>query len=198
MKKGVFNWRSYIMAICVAFALMASVQSANAYIVNFEMLMPDTIEIDQTFSVDIYGTYNGSDNVLGGAIDLLFDSSLVQATSTTLMAAHDVGSREGTIENNNGMVSTIGFASFGGITGTYLHATVDFLATGVGDVLFDVRDSQDLIYSWYNEAAEVVLITSTPASLTVTSTAAPVPIPAAIWLVGSGFAGLVAIRRKIK
>jgi hypothetical protein len=36
-----------------------------------------------------------------------------------------------------------------------------------------------------------------PPVLTVTAEAAPVPIPAAVWLLGSGLAGLVGMRRRI-
>jgi hypothetical protein len=37
----------------------------------------------------------------------------------------------------------------------------------------------------------------TPPVLTITADAAPVPIPAAVWLLGSGLAGLVGMRRRL-
>lgn len=145
----------------------------------------------QTF-VDVTGTYDGTDKLLGGAFSLSFRSDLLQVVGVTLQAPADVGGDAGTISLNgsDGVVSGIRFASFAGVGASFALARIEFKSLGpVGISPLYVYDAADPVYTWINEAIEPVGLTA--ASGLVTVSAVPELPAVAMMICGVALAGAI-------
>jgi hypothetical protein len=144
-------------------------------------------------SVNIVGTYNADavELLLGGALDLSYDETIINVTSVSITAPTDIGSDNGTIDNNAGTVDRMGFATFAGVAGgNFMFATVNFDTVGLGTTVLQLTDSNDLVFRWVNEDLSAVGVNTVAGSITV------VPLPAAAWLFGSALLGLGVVKRK--
>jgi hypothetical protein len=187
----------FVKAFVVAAAVSASL-NVEAASVNFSM-DPSSSTINglgQTFSVNILGDFNPDDveNLLGGALDLHFDSSVLNVVSVNVTAPQDIAVNGGAINNVAGVVDTMGFSTFAGVNGNFNFATVEFMTVGLGNSALTLADANDLVFNFYSDKApfgEAVSVNATGANVSV------VPLPAAAWLFGSALlAGAGILRRK--
>lgn len=188
-----------INGILAAAALSASL-SVEAASVNFSV-DPSLTTINglgQTFSVNILGDFNADDaeNLLGGSLDLFYDSSILNVVSVNVTAPQDIAVASGTINNGTGVVDTMGFSTFAGVNGNFSFATIEFVTVGLGDSLLALADANDMVFNFYSDKPPFgapVDVYTTGANVSV------VPVPAAIWLFGSALlAGAGLLRRKQK
>lgn len=151
---------------------------------------------DSTF-VDLVGSYDGTDRLLGGAVNLSFRADLLEVLSVVLRAPRDVAGTTGSVVLNgsDGLVSGIAFATFAGVAGTFDLARIEFRATGDGgsSPLF-AFDASDPVYAWINESFESVDVTSALSEIRVS--AVPEAGGAATLLAGLMLLASVAYRRR--
>lgn len=151
---------------------------------------------ESTF-VDLVGTYDGADSLLGGAVSLSFRADLLEVVAVALLAPSDVAGTTGSvvINGNDGLVSGVGFATFVGVGGTFRVATVEFRAIGSGGASpLLAFDAADPVYAWVNEAFELVSVTSVQSEITVS--AVPEVHGAATLFAGLAVLAAVAHRRR--
>jgi len=172
--------------VCATLLLMLSMGSANAALVNF-VITGDVLSGDE-FAPNVFGLTAGdtitatgifNDSVLtsgSGVISFASDSGntmTINVGTETFTAANDVDYGPGSgaiIELDNSSLFAFDFIALLGDNG----ATADFNSLGVS---FD--DFDNLFGDW-NTTVEIT----------------PVPVPAAIWLFGSGLLGLVGVARR--
>jgi hypothetical protein len=151
-----------------------------------------------TMSIDLVGEYTGAGNLVGGAVNLSFDPSVLQVLSVTLLAPADISGLTGTIDNMAGTVDRIAFASFSGVAaGTFTLATLEIQGVGAGVSALDIADAQDIIFEWYNDAppfGESVSFSGVSGSITVA--AVPEAETWGMMLAGLGLIGWVMGRRQ--
>jgi hypothetical protein len=172
-------------------ALMSTSMSGLAATVDMSLSTQNqTLGLNISGSVYIIGTYNADavELLLGGALDLSYDETIINVTSVAITAPTDIGSDNGTIDNNAGTVDRMGFATFSGVAGgNFRFATVNFDTVGLGTTLLQLTDSNDLVFRWVNEDLSRVGVNAVDGSVTV------VPLPAAVWLMLSALAGLITV-----
>ena len=160
---------------------------------------PGTININDTFSVDIIGS-GFTSNVDGGGVNLSYDSSVLNILSVSIDESvwdfGGTGISTGTIDNGAGSVDGIMMNTFGNVvTGNFVVATVQFQAMGPGTSGLGL--SEFLLNPWAS-GGSLLNPDFLDGSLTVSDPSAVVPVPAAAWLFGSGLLGLVGMARRKK
>ena len=175
-------------------ALMSTSISALAATVDMSFSPQDQIlGFNVSGSVNIVGTYNAdaAELLLGGALDLSYDETIINVTSVSITAPTDIGSDNGTINNNAGTVDRMAFATFAGVAGgNFMFATVNFDTVGLGTTALQLADSNDQVFIWVNGDLSAVGVNTVDGSITV------VPLPAAVWLFISALGGLVVAKRR--
>jgi len=140
------SWRGLALTCCALWLVMSTTM-VHASTVDFSFDFSSTnLQVGDTLTADIIGTYDDIDYILGGALDFFFNSSIFEVTDVTLLVPNLFDAPPGIIDNSAGVVEKIGFADFGGVTGTFTFASIDLLAIGAGTGLFHVEDSEDLIF----------------------------------------------------
>lgn len=180
----------------VAALLMTCSVAANAASVDLSVSpMPkNVVGLNQTFTVDIMGDFksDAGEALVGGAIDLMFDESIINVMGITLNTPTDISSSLGTIDNTAGNVDAFGFATFAGVAdGAFNFATVELRSVGLGTSALNLVDANDLVLEWANGVGDSVSFSATDGSVTVSA----VPLPAAAWMMLSGLVGIAGITR---
>ncbi len=153
--------------------------------------------IGDNFSVDIWASWDVA--LVGGAVKLEFDNSIINAVSSTMNISSSLVSSNGVI--GTGVVNTIGFLTYMGsfAPGTYNVATVAFEAVGGGVSPLVVSDAANPVYGWEADLGnfnfESFVPTFTTQGSNPVGSATVVPLPAAAWFMMSGL-GFLAFRRK--
>jgi hypothetical protein len=129
---------------------------------------------------------------VGGAVNLSFDSNVVEVENIVLKAPKDVAWSNG-IEST-GNVTGIGFASFAGVSGTFTLATVEFKGIGLGLSPITLTNANDPTFEWANDSFESVNVLGTTGTISVS--AVPEPETWAMLLSGAGLVSFVAKRRR--
>ena len=152
-----------------------------------------------SFSLTVQG--NGFDNIVGGGLNLAFNSSVLQINSVTINQSVfefyiGDGTEEGSLDNNFGQLLNTSFNSFAGASGAFDIMDINFTAIGTGSS--DLILSESLLWVFADDLGNYYgnQITFDPATVNVVSA---VPVPAAFWLFGSGLIGLASVaKRRIK
>ena len=191
--------KKYQLALALAFALPfpIEVMAADVQIsVNPQNSLLDlSTSVDSLF-IDLVGSYTGSGNLLGGAVSLSFNPSVLQVVDVMLKAPQDIDGMTGVIDNVLGTITGIGFSSFDGVSGTFTLATVELQGVGAGTSQLNVTDGKDLIFAWVNDVppfGEEVNFFGVSGFATVT--AVPEAESWAMLLAGFGLVGFAARRR---
>ena len=185
--------KAFVISIIIAVSPpLCSTSQASLVDVSFSPDKKNVLGLNQTFSFDILGNYtpDGTEKLLGGALDLIFNQNILNVRSVTLNTPTDIAASTGNINNLTGSVNTIGFATFSGLTGgPFPFASIEFESVGFGQSPLQMFDSNDLVFAWTNENFDPVTVNSINGVVNVT----PVPLPAAAWLFISGLGGLLAL-----
>jgi len=152
----------------------------------------------ETFSLTVQGS--GFDTIVGGGLNLSFDASILQINSVTINQSVfefyiGGGTEEGILDNSFGQLLNTSFNTFFGAAGDFDIMDINFTAVGSGVSNLALSESSLWVFAddlggYYGDQ-----ITFDPATVQVASVSA-VPIPAAVWLFGSGLIGLAGVARR--
>ena len=180
------------LATAVA-ALVLSI-GVNAAAVGFNSSI-STFNLGDTFSLTVQGS--DFDLIAGGGLDLSFDASILQINTVTINQSVfefyiGDGIEEGILDNSFGQLLNTSFNTFFGAAGNFDIMDTSFIAVGVGSSNLVLSESVFWIFAddfggYYGDQ-----IVFDPAVVNVSA----VPVPAAIWLFGTGLLGLVAVARR--
>lgn len=187
-----------------AFLLMLGTACAHAVVavptVNVTLLpASQNASVGDNLVLQVFGEYIGSARLLSGAFNLEFDPAAVSITSVAIAAGlGDIASSNGSIDNLGGSVLEVGFASFSGVTGSFLLATVNLNVLHSGTTQLNLSDANSPVFTWTNSDVsvdpfgEAVLPVFSNASIEVSA----VPLPLPIALLGGALCGLFGIGRR--
>ena len=179
--------------VTTAFTLAMAV-SAQAATLSF---LPDydSITVGETISVDVEISGLESVDLAGFDLDVSFDDSVLDFTGYTLYdELGAIPADAWDLSNGDDGFGTINLAEMSwlwdlsGQSDSFTLATLTFegLEVGCSDLTFTYADLSD---DW----GDVITIDSLgDGSVDVN----PVPLPGAVWLLGSGLAGLVGLKRR--
>lgn len=191
---------NHINAITVAIAIGLSATSANAAVIS---LTPTTASAPQGGQVtfDVIADFEGQSTV-GGTFDVQWDSSVIGFNDFAFDPSFSARDPDFDVEDLQlSNLLNIGFGNLSGLSitsdtviGTLtfdvtgapgMETAVTLLASGTGDPFFD-SDSLEPINPNYFGATAMVADT------------APIPLPAASWLLMGGLVGLFGAARRRK
>ena len=155
--------------------------------------------VNDIFSLDVIGLSfpsNGSGNVAdGGGVNLSFDPSVLNVLSVTIdELVWDfgvTGISTGTIDNVAGTVNGIMVNASSNVTGDFTVASIQFQAVGAGLSSTGITLSEYALNPWALDGS-AINPTFVNGNVTV------VPVPAAVWLFGSGLLCIVGVARRKK
>jgi len=147
------------------------------------------------FSLTVQGS--GFDTISGGGLNLSFDASILQVNSVTINQTVfefyiGGGTEEGILDNSFGQLLNTSFNSFFGATGDFDIMDISFTAIGSGVSNLNLSESQLWVFAdefggYYGD--QLIFETATV-------NVSAVPVPAAVWLFGSGLIGLAGFTRR--
>lgn len=185
-------------ASTVASLLMAfSLSSADAGSIYFSDPSPDLVP-GAVFTLDLMADFT-SEATLGGGIDFFFDDSIIAFQSftfatTTLSLDPDFGRLPDVL---SGELEGLAFGNFAGIGTAGRVGTFTFEALTAGSMTLTADTTSDPLKG----GAFISDVTFSEQAMTfgnVTVAVNAVPVPAAVWLFGSGLLGLVGVARRAK
>lgn len=158
---------------------------------------PNTnINVNDIFTINIIGSgFTG--NVDGGGVNFSYDSSILNVVSVSINESvwdfGGAGISTGSINNGAGTVDGIMVNTFGVVTGDFDVASIQFQAVGLG--VSDLLLNEFSLNPWASGGSSINPVLE---SSLVTVEETVVPVPAAVWLFGSGLIGLIGVARRIK
>jgi hypothetical protein len=152
--------------------------------------------VGDTISLNILMDFT-DDATLGGGTDIFYDASVLSFQSfdfsTTTLALDPTFSRVPDVLTNE--LEGMAFGSFAGLTGPGIVGTLTFQAIATGDITLSMAETDNPLGGGSFTSATTFL----PQVVSFgTADVAVVPVPAAVWLFGSGLLGLVGVARKHK
>ena len=168
----------------------------TAFVLIFQAVEAATIQTDplnsaanigDTFTVDIVGI--GFPETQGGGFNLTYDASILNITNVSIdeINTWTFVNDFGTIDNVNGNLSEVKVSEFPGIAGNFIIASIEFMAVGFGTSTLGLTESTG--NPWASDG-------STINPTLVNGSVQVVPVPAAVWLFGSGLLGLIGMARR--
>lgn len=180
-----------ILAASTFFLMVGQVTAATVGFNNSS----STVNQGDVFSLTVQGA--GFDMIAGGGLNLAFDASVLQVNSVTINQSVfefylGEGTEEGILDNSFGQLLNTSFNTFLGATGNFDIMDISFTAVGAGSADLILSESGQWVFSdifgdYYGDQVDF-----NPAAVTVSA----VPVPAAVWLFGSGLIGLAGIAKR--
>jgi len=149
------------------------------------------VNTNDTFTIDIIGT-GFTSTVDGGGVNFSYNSNVLNVLSVSVdtnVWDLGVGISAGAIDNAAGAVNGVMVNTWSGVTGGFSVASVTFQAVASGTTGLSL--SEYILNPW---AGAGLLLNPDYVDATVTVSA--VPVPAAVWLFGSGLMGLMGFARR--
>jgi len=172
-------------------AVLSLLFSSQVFAATITTSVPSSVAVNDIFTVDIVGT-NFLANVDGGGVNLSFDQTILNVLSVsideTVWNFGSTGINTGAINNATGTVDGIMVNTFADVIGDFVIATVEFQAIGTGSSLLLLTE---LGINPFASGGSLINPNFADASVNVSA----VPVPAAVWLFGSGLLGLAGIAR---
>ena len=155
-----------------------------------------TVNAGDAFSLTVQGTDFFND-VSSGGVELSWDPALLTMTSTTADISASLASNGFPIDFGVNTVISGSSVAVGGTFGTVFGPTFDFVTfnfTANSSAPINIFNSAfgDWQDGQFPQAQSIPDVTFVGAQVNVN----PVPVPAAVWLFGSGLIGLVGIARR--
>jgi len=189
--------RSFSTA-CTLAALTACAVAMPAHAASELSLVPasTTVQVGTPFSVDVVATLDAADDLAGYFADIVYDPEELRFESMTLSdAIGEIGvdaldlSLPPEISGDVGLVNASAesfLTDFSGQADELVLASVMFTATALGDTTLDFGDFPAL------DDPSLAPLTFDTSAATVSA----VPVPAAVWLMGSALAAMAGLRRR--
>jgi len=146
---------------------------------------PANVMVGDMFSVDIVGDFT---ELVGGEIDLGFDSATLRIDSVVIDPHWDFDPASGGPADGNiwpGIFFDIDFGTEPA-TGNFTIATINLTALAEGS------SNLVVLNSFFADTSVELFPTLIDGTVNVSA----VPIPAAVWLFGSGLLGLIGVARR--
>lgn len=141
------------------------------------------------FTLDIIGT-DFTQNVVGGGVDLSFDPSVLSVLSVSIDPVWTFFTQTGTIDNGAGTVNGIAVNEFAAtITDSFTVASVQFQVIGNAGTGSSLSLTTYALNPWADDIGGQIFTLYANANVSV------VPVPAAVWLFGSGLLALIGVAR---
>lgn len=176
------------------FVIVALLLSSQSHGVSISLSpIANTVDLPDQIVIDINMDF-ASDPTLGGGFDVFFDPALVSFVSYVLdptLGSDPDFSRDP--DPLTGKLEGIAFGNFNGISGPSRVGTLTFDTIAAGTASFSAADTTDPLKGGEfisEETFQAQVVDYVGADVTV------VPLPAGIWLFGSGIIGLVAAARR--
>ncbi len=164
----------------------------QAYAATITTSVQGPYQVGDIFTVDIVGTAFTS-NVDGGGVNLSFDQSMLNVLSVSIDESvwnfGSTGINTGTIDNATGSVDGIMVNTFADVAGDFVIATVEFEAMSANNSLLILSGLG--INPWASGGSLI-----NPVYVSSTVEVSAVPVPAAVWLFGSGLIGLLGFAKR--
>ena len=150
----------------------------------------NTVDENDIFSLDIIGT-DFAEIVDGGGVDLTFDASVLNVLSISFdTSVWNIGTSAGTINNTLGTVDGIAAGAFTSVTDNFIFATIQFQSVGLNGTNSSLGLTEYVGNPWASGGTVITPLNFVNGNVSV------VPVPAAVWLFGSGLLGLIGVARK--
>jgi hypothetical protein len=176
--------RKALGAIGAAIWLFCSSGVALSATVGFAP-SPSLVSPGDTFSLDVVGI-GFTDPLAGGTFDIGFDDTLVQINSVSVNVAVYEFLPDGGSPISPGLWGTVGFDTFfTAPTGDITIATINLTALGAGTSELLILNSE-----FFDDTVNQLSPTLAPGVIS------SVPVPAAVWLFGSGLFALFGLSRR--
>lgn len=183
-------------ALLTGFISIGFMASSHAATISFSSNAL-SVNSGDGFSLTVQGS--GFPAIVGGGLNIDFDASVLQIdqviTNTSVFEFYlGNGTEEGRLDNGAGHLTDTAFNTFLGVTGDFDIMTINFTAIGSGSSQLLLSESSIWLFSNVFGQRVGNSISYETAQIDVTA----VPVPAAIWLFGSGLLALTSlVRRKI-
>jgi hypothetical protein len=160
---------------------------------------PANVQLGQSTTVSLSGS-SFTQTTEGGGVSLHFDPTRVHVTNVTIdTTTWEFFTSVGAIDNTNGVVNNIVFASFAGRSGNFPIATITFQAVGVGTAALSLTESTTNPFASGGQHLAVTLGTGSVVVSSSTNQSVPVSPAAAAFLglvlLGLGWRLIVSHRR---
>lgn len=175
--------------------VLFSASVVNAATVSFSDTSV-TANVGDMITLDVVMDFT-DDATLGGGTDIFYDASVLSFQSfdfgTTTLALDPGFSRSPDVLTNE--LEGLAFGNFNGLSGPGVVGTLTFKAEAVGDIVLSMAVTSEAL-----KGGEFISATTYGPQLVTFGTAdvSIVPVPAAVWLFGSGLLGLVGLARRKK
>jgi len=186
------NVRSILSTVSTAL-LLNSASAVHAASISFSNTSV-TAGLGDLITFDVLMDFTG-DSTLGGGTDIFYDASILSYQSfdfsTTTLALDSDFSRSPDVLFNE--LEGLAFGNFNGLSGPGVVGTLTFQVVALGDATLSMAETDNAL------AGGGFISATTYDSQVVsfgTASVSAVPVPAAIWLFGSGLIGLIGVVKR--
>jgi len=200
MKKQILN-------SCIAAALLGLVSvNSQAATISLSPTSSTNIMTGDAVSFNIFVDAVDVGGILAGGLDLFYDIGILNYNSDfafdpgfpTDLAFSRLGDDCATTLTANcsgpGEINGIAFGNFGGLaaSGPTLVGSLSFTGINLGTSSLAMADNDLPAGAWFSTDGSPIVMTYDGSSVTVSA----IPVPAAVWLFGSGLLGLIGVTRR--